>query len=70
MSIDKSGNIKWYIDASCAVHKDMRSHTGGFMPMGTGGAYVQCIKQKLNTKCSTEAELVGVDDVLTQGIRT
>ena len=70
LSIDKSGNIKWYIDASFAVQKDMRSHTGGFMTMGTAGAYVQSSKKKLNTKSSTEAELVGVDDVLTQVIWT
>ena len=48
----------------------MRSQTGGFMNMGTGGAYVQYRKQKLNTKISTEAELVGVDNVLTQVIWT
>ena len=36
--------------------------------MGTGGAYVKYSKQKLNTKSSTEAELVGVDDVMTQVI--
>ena len=70
LSIDKSGNIKWYIDASFAVHKDMRSHNGVFVTMGKGGAYVQPSKQNLNTKSSTEAELVGVDDVLTQVIWT
>ena len=70
LSIDKSGNIKWYVDASFSVDKDMRSHTGGFMTMGTGGAYVKSIKQKLNTNSSTEAELVGVYDVLTQVIWT
>ena len=70
MSIDKTGNIKWYVDASFAVHKDMRSHTGGFMTMGTGGAYAQSRKHKLNTKISTEAELFGVYDVLTQLIWT
>ena len=32
-SIENSGNIKWYVDAEFAVHKDMRSHTGGFMTM-------------------------------------
>ena len=69
-SIDKSGNIKWYVDASFVVHKDMRVHTGGFMTMGTGGAYVQSRKQKLNTKSSTEAEIGVVDDVLTQVICT
>ena len=49
-SINKSGNIKWYVDASFAVHKYMRGHTYGFMTMETGGACVQSIKQKLNTK--------------------
>ena len=70
LSIKKSGNIKWYIYAEFAVHKDMRSHTGGFMTTGTGGAYVQSSKQNLNTKSSTEAEIFGVDDVLTQVIWT
>ena len=70
LSIDKLGNIKWYVDSSFAVHKDMRRHTGGFMSMGTGGAYVKSRKHNLNTKSSTEAELVGVDDVLTQVIWT
>ena len=69
-SIDKSGNIKWYVDAAFAVHYVMRSHTGGFMTMGKRGAYVHSIKQKLNTNSSTEDELVGVDDVLTQLIWT
>ena len=39
--IYKSGNIKWYVDSEFAVHKDMRIPTGGFMTMGTGGAYAQ-----------------------------
>ena len=43
--MDKSGNIEWYIDAAFVAHKDMRSHTGGFITMGTGGAYVQSIKK-------------------------
>ena len=48
----------------------MRSRTGGFMTMGTGGAYVQSSKHNLNNKSSTEAELVGVYDVLTHVIWT
>ena len=70
LSINKSGNIKWYADAAFAVHKDMRSHTGGFTTMGSGGAFVQSIKQNLNTKSSTETDLVVVDNVLTQVICT
>ena len=70
LSIDKYGNIKWYFDAAFVVHKDMRSHIGGFMTVLTGGYYVQYIKQKLITKSSTEAEVFRVDDVLTQVICT
>ena len=44
LSMNKSGNIKCYVDTSFAVHKDMRIHTGGFMTMATGGSYVHSIK--------------------------
>ena len=68
LSIKNSGNIKWYVDAEFALHKDMKSHTGGFMTKRTGGEYVKSIKNNPNTKSSTEADLVGVDDVLAQVI--
>ena len=48
----------------------MSNHTGGFINMVTEGAYVQSTKQNLNIKISTEADIVGVDDVLTQVIWT
>ena len=70
LSINNSGNIKWHVDATFAVHNDMRRHTGGFMTMGKGEAYLHSSKQKLNTKSSTGAEIIGVDDVLTQVIWT
>jgi hypothetical protein len=56
--------IKWYVDASFAVHPDYKSHTGATMSYGDGNGAVQSIsrKQKLNTRSSTESELVGVDD--------
>ncbi|CAJ1929568.1 unnamed protein product [Cylindrotheca closterium] len=57
--------MKWYVDASFAVHPDFKSHTGGSMSMGKGAVQVASKKQKLNTRSSTEAELVGVDDVIT-----
>lgn len=56
--------IKWWIDASFAIHADMRSHTGGTMSLGKGAVYSTSLRQKLTTKSSTEAELVGVDDVM------
>jgi hypothetical protein len=55
-------DIKWWIDASFAVHPDMRSHTGGTLSLGRGSVYSMSRKQRINTKSSTEAELVGVDD--------
>ena len=36
---DKSGNIKWWIDASFAVHNSIRSHTGGAMTLRKGIIY-------------------------------
>jgi hypothetical protein len=48
----------------------MKSHTGGVMSLGTGAAYSASKKQKLNTKSSTEAELVGIDDILPQALWT
>ena len=55
----------WFVDASFAVHEDFKSHTGGLMMLSQdGGAIISSsIKQQLNTRSSTEAELVAVDDM-------
>jgi hypothetical protein len=60
------------VDASFAVHLDYKSHTGAPMSYGDGDGAVQYIsrKQKLNTRSSTESELVGVDGVLVMIIWT
>jgi hypothetical protein len=42
----------------------MRSHTGAVLTMGQGALMSMLIKQKIYTKSSTEAELVGVDDAM------
>ena len=44
----------------------MKSHAGGMLSLGKGAVYAASTKQKLNTKSSTEAELVGVDDIMPQ----
>jgi hypothetical protein len=66
LSADDLHVIKWYVGASFAVHKDFKSHTGGAMSYGTGVPISMSRKQKLNTRSSTEAELVGVDEVYTK----
>ena len=63
---DGTGTVKWWVDAEFAVHHDMKSHTGGMITMGQGALYSAANKQKLNTKSLTEAELVGVDDIMPQ----
>jgi hypothetical protein len=42
----------------------MKSQTGAMMTMGEGAAIASSLKQKINTKSSTEAELVAVDDLM------
>jgi hypothetical protein len=53
-----------WVDASYAVHDDCKSHTGGAVSFGRGALMSKSSKQKLNTKSSTEAELVGASDYL------
>ena len=62
--VDNLQTLKWWVDASYVVHWDSRSHTGMVMYMGLGDAMSGSWHQKLNTVSSTEAELVGIDDVI------
>ena len=62
--------IKWWVDASYAAHEDMRGHTGVSMSMGRGSIISMSKKQKINTKISTESELIGADDALPQMLWT
>jgi hypothetical protein len=70
LEADGSNIIKWWVDASYGVHPDMRSHTGGVLTLGKGAVYATSTRQKIGTKSSTEAELVGVSDVISQVIWT
>ena len=60
--------MEWWIDGAFAVHDDMKSHSGAYMSLGKGALIGGSTKQKLNTKSSTEAELVAVDDYMAQAI--
>ena len=53
-----------WIDAAYAVHPTMRSHTGGCMSFGLGTVHARSSKQKLNTKSSTESEVVGLSEYI------
>jgi hypothetical protein len=64
LSASSTGILKWWVDGSFAVHPEMRGHTGGGLSLGRGFPIVTSTKQKLNTRSSTETELVGVDDCM------
>ena len=64
LSADGSGILKWWVDASFAVHPNMRGHSGGGLSLGRGFPLVSSTKQKLNTRSSTETEVVGADDFM------
>jgi hypothetical protein len=61
---------RWYPDAAFAVHQDLKSHTGAVLTLGKGAVDTISAKQKLNTRSSTEAELVGADGIVPQAIWT
>ena len=64
LEADNLSILKWWIDASHNVHMDCRGHTGTVFSLGKGAALSSSNKQKLNTKSSTESELVGAHDGL------
>ena len=63
---DNTESMRWWIDASYAVHLSMHGHTGATMAMGNGSVYSSSWKQRIVTRSSMESEVVGVYDVLPQ----
>ena len=61
---DESKDLMWYVDCAFGVHSDYRSHTGGRLTMGKGFAISVSKAHKLNTRSSTEGEIVSVNDCL------
>ena len=59
-----------YIDASYGVHADYKSHTGMVVGIGRGPMFAKSAKQRIVTKSSTEAELVGLSDGTSQVVWT
>ena len=53
-----------FIDASHACHDNMRGQTGGCISMGYGVLHARSSKQNLNSKSSTETELICGSDYL------
>ena len=64
LNVDDIQIIKWFVDASCGTHGDFRSHTGACLTLGKGTPVTLSKKQKLSSKSSTEAEVIGIDVAL------
>jgi len=64
VSIDNFARIDIFVDASHGAHADYRGQTGGCMKMGAGILHGRSSKQGLNSKSSTESELIGVSDYM------
>ena len=46
LKVNDHGIVEWWVDASFAVHEDMRSRSGMNMSLGTGTVYGSSSKQK------------------------
>ena len=57
-----------YVDASYAVHPNMRGHTGGTITIVRSVLHCKASEQKLNVDSSTESELVGVSECMPYNI--
>ena len=70
LKIGDTMTVKAYIDAAYGVHQDTgKSHTGCAIVLGNAGPlFSKSAKQKIVTKSSTEAELVGLSDTASQAI--
>ena len=66
LNANKSYIIMWHLNAAFAVYNDKKSHTGATMSLGDGAIISVSTKQKVNTRSSTEAELVSIDDVISK----
>ena len=56
--------LKMWVDASYTIYKDMWVYTGGVISIGHGIIHGKCARHKLNTRNSTETEVVGTRDYI------
>ena len=64
IGMDGLSIMKTYVDVLYAVHPDMRGHSRGLITTRKGVIHIKTNKQKLNTKSSTETELVADSDYI------
>jgi hypothetical protein len=61
ISVKDLAILKWYVDGSHNVHWDCKGRTRAMFTLGEGAASSYSRKLKINTRSSTETELMGAD---------
>jgi hypothetical protein len=56
--------LQWFIDRSYATHHDMKGQSGAILVTDGCALLAKSSRQKVNTRSSTETELIAVDDIL------
>jgi hypothetical protein len=70
LRVDGGLKVMAHVDASFAVHPDMKGQSGAVITLGAGPVSVASRKQGIVTKSSTESELVAISDMLSMVIWT
>jgi hypothetical protein len=66
LTVENLRLLKWYVDGSHNIHWDCKGHGGAMFTMGKGSTLSYSRKIKLNTRSSTETELLVVDMYMTK----
>jgi hypothetical protein len=64
LSINNLGMLKWYVDGCYNVHWDYKGQGGPVFTMGKGATSIYSRKMKVNTRSSTETELITADMIM------
>ena len=64
--MDNLNILKWFIDILYMVHKNIKGYTDSGLIMRKSVVFSKSTKQKLNTKSSTEIEIVGIDNIFSK----
>ena len=68
IGINNISIMNTYIDASYAVHPNMRGHTGGAISFGHDAVHSKASNQNINVKSSTECELMGLSEYVSYSL--
>ena len=70
LGVDSLIILNWFIESTHQVHGDCKGHIDGALALAQGAVISKSSGQKMNTKSSSETELVGVDDLLPEMLWT